>query len=202
MCQFYVNLSVVLYVVTFQFLERRRDQERIYARATWATARSDHFQGGGKFVEPNSLFCHFMIRVFTLIIQPFRHFTDVTTHSPTLPSLYLRHSSFSKPSVDSSTSQQSSFSNLYVTSPTSQLILEPFRRFTYVTAYSPTFRCFTYVTAELIMQTFPSLHLRHNSFSVALPTPQLILQPFSCFTYVTNHSPTLLSLLLRYKLFT
>ena len=40
-----------------------------------------------------------------------------------------------------------------------------------------------------------SLHLRHNSFSkpsVALPTSQLILQPFSCFTYVTTHSPTLL----------
>ena len=33
--------------------------------------------------------------------------------------------------------------------------------------------------------TFPSLHLRHNSFSnpsIALPTSQLILQPFSCFT--------------------
>ena len=53
--------------------------------------------------------------------------------------------------------------------------------------------------------TFPSLHLRHNSFSnpyVALPTSQLILQPFRCFTYVTVHSPTLLSLLLRHKLST
>ena len=52
--------------------------------------------------------------------------------------------------------------------------------------------------------TFPSLHLRHNSFSnpsVALPTSQLILHPFRCFTYVTAHSPTLLSLLLRHKLF-
>ena len=39
--------------------------------------------------------------------------------------------------------------------------------------------------------TFASLHLRHNSFSnpsVFLPTPQLILQPFHCFTYVTVHS--------------
>ena len=45
--------------------------------------------------------------------------------------------------------------------------------------------------------TFPSLHLRHNSFSnpsVALPTSQLILKPFRCFTYVTVHPPTLLSL--------
>ena len=53
--------------------------------------------------------------------------------------------------------------------------------------------------------TFPSLHLRHNLFpnpSVALPTSQLILQPFRCFTYVTVHSLALLSLLLRHKLFT
>ena len=53
--------------------------------------------------------------------------------------------------------------------------------------------------------TFPSLHLRHNSFSspsVALPTSQLILQPFRCVTYVTIHPPTILSLLLRHKLFT
>ena len=52
--------------------------------------------------------------------------------------------------------------------------------------------------------TFPSLHLCHNSFSnpsVALPTSQLILQP-CCFTYVTVHSPTLLSLLLRHRIFT
>ena len=53
--------------------------------------------------------------------------------------------------------------------------------------------------------TFPSLHLRLNSFSnpsVALPTSQLILQPFRCFTYVTTHSPTILSLHLRHRLFT
>ena len=47
----------------------------------------------------------------------------------------------------------SSFSNLSVTSPTAQLILQPFRRFTYVTAHSPTLlslllrhRLFTYVS--------------------------------------------------------
>ena len=52
--------------------------------------------------------------------------------------------------------------------------------------------------------TFLSLHLRHNSFSnssVALPTSQLILQPFRCFTYVTAHSPILLSLLIRHRVF-
>ena len=51
--------------------------------------------------------------------------------------------------------------------------------------------------------TFQSLSLRHSSFSnpsVALPTSQLILQPFRCFTYVTVRSPTLLSLLLLNKL--
>ena len=53
--------------------------------------------------------------------------------------------------------------------------------------------------------TFPSLQLRHSSFSypsIALPTSQLVLQPFRCFTYVTAHSPTLFSLLLSHRLFT
>ena len=58
-----------------------------------------------------------------LILQPFRHFTYVTAHSPTLPSLYLHHSSFSNPSV---------------ASPTSQLILQPFFCFSYVTCSSLT----------------------------------------------------------------
>ena len=49
--------------------------------------------------------------------------------------------------------QRCSFSNISVTSPMSELILQPFRRFTYVTAHSPTLlplflrhRLFTYVT--------------------------------------------------------
>ena len=108
-----------------------------------------------------------------VILQPFRRFTNVTAHSPTLPLLHLRHGSFSNPSFSSPTSQAL------------HLIHLASRR-----AHCP---------------NFPSLHLRHNSFSnpsVALPTSQLILQPFRCFTYVTVHSPTLLSLLLRHKLFT
>ena len=56
-----------------------------------------------------------------LILQPFHHFTYVTTHSPTLPSLYLR---------------QNSFSNLSVASPTSQFILQPFFRSSYITRSS------------------------------------------------------------------
>ena len=62
-----------------------------------------------------------MCYVAELILQHFRHFTYVTTHSQTLPSLYLRHSSFSNPSVDS---------------PTSQFFLQPYFRFFYVTSYS------------------------------------------------------------------
>ena len=109
-----------------------------------------------------------------LILQPFRRFTYVTTHSPTLPLLQLRHSSFSNPSV---------------ASPTSQLILQHFRRFTYVTTYSP---------------TLPLLHLRHSSFSnlsVASPTSQLILHLFRRFAYATAHSPTLPSLYVRHSSF-
>ena len=55
------------------------------------------------------------------ILQPFRHFTYVTTHSPTFPSLCLRYSSFS---------------NFSVASPTSQFILQSFFRFSYVTSSS------------------------------------------------------------------
>ena len=58
-----------------------------------------------------------------LILQAFRHFTYVTGHSPTLPSLYLRHNSFSNPSV---------------ASPTSQLILQSFFHLSYVTGFSLT----------------------------------------------------------------
>ena len=68
-------------------------------------------------------------------------------HSPTLPSLYLRHSPFSNPSV---------------ALPTSQPILQSFRRFTYVTAHS---------------STLPLLNLRHSSFSnpsFASPTSQVL----------------------------
>ena len=56
-----------------------------------------------------------------------------------------------------------SFSRLSVTSPTSQLILKPFPRFTYVTAHSPTLPLFTYVTAH--SPTLLSLLLRHRTFT-------------------------------------
>ena len=98
-----------------------------------------------------------------LILQTFHRFTYVTahsptlpsflrhTHSPTLPSLYLRHSSFSNPSVAS----------------TSQLILQTFRRFTYVTAHSPTLLwlilrhgLFTYVTSRDAHGNSPNASLK------------------------------------------
>ena len=91
--------------------------------------------------------------------------------------------------TSASLSLQRSFSNPSVASPTSQLILQSFCCFTYITTHSP----------NLLL-----LHLRYSSFSnpsVALPTSQLILQTFCCFTYVTAHSPTLPSLHLHYSSF-
>ena len=101
----------------------------------------------------------------------------------TLSSLHLRHSSFSIPSVASSTSQ---------------LALQPYHRFTYITAHSTTLpllhlhhRHFTYIKAH--SPILPPLHLRHSSFynpSATSPTSQVILQPFCCFTYITGTSHT------------
>ena len=108
-------------------------------------------------------FCQMFGRLRTPLARP-----SCLAQSATFPSLHLR---------------QSSFSNYSVALPTSQLILQPFHCFTYVTAHSP---------------IFLSLYLRHSLFSnlfVALPTSQLILQLVRCFTYVAAHSPTLLSLL-------
>ena len=95
-------------------------------------------------------------------VEPSSGFVPLlVAHSPNFPSLHLRHNSFSNPSV---------------ALPISQLILQPFRHFTYVTTNSP---------------TLPSLYLRHNSFSnpsVALPTSQFILQPFFRFSFIRSSS--------------
>ena len=109
-----------------------------------------------------------------LILQPFRHLTCVTAHSPTLPSFHLRHSSFFNTSVVLPTSQL--ILNPSVASPTLQLILQPFRHFTYITAHFP---------------TLPSLYIHHSSFSnpsVSSPSSQIIPQPFFCFSYITSSS--------------
>ena len=81
-------------------------------------------------------------------------------HSPTFPSLHLRHSSFSNP---------------FVALPTSQLILQPFRCFNYVTAHSPTIPSLYLCTAH--SPNLPLLHLRHSSFSnpsSTFPTSQAL----------------------------
>ena len=91
-----------------------------------------------------------------LILQPFRHFTYVTIHSPTLPLLHLRHSSFSSPSFASPTSQ--ALHLIYL----AELILPPYCHFIYITTHSP---------------TLPFLHLRHSSFSnpsFVSPTSQVL----------------------------
>ena len=72
--------------------------------------------------------------MWQLIFQPFRHLTYVTAHSPTFPSLNIRHSSFSNPSVALPTSQL--ILHPLVASPTSQLILQPLLRFSYDTTSS------------------------------------------------------------------
>ena len=112
-----------------------------------------------------------------LILQPIRRFTYVTAHSPTLPSLYLHHSSFSNPPV---------------ASPTSQFILQPFFRFSYVTSSSLNSHGEPPVVSSSCQKAGNTwiLDSMYNP-SVTLPTSQLILQPFRCFTYITAHSPTL-----------
>ena len=98
--------------------------------------------------------------------------------------------------------EHSSFSDISVTSSTSQLILQLFRRFNNVTAHSPTFSLLHLCHSSFSNNFF--LHLHHSSFSnssFALPTSQLILQPFRHFTYVTAHSPTLPLLHLRHSSF-
>ena len=147
-----------------------------------------------------------------LIFQAFRRFTYVTAHSPTLPSLYLRHRSFSNPSVASPTSQlissahspsfpslhlrHSLFSNPSLALPTSQVILQPFRCFTYITIHQLcSFSKLSVASPPAHSPTLPSLYLRHRSFSnpsVASPTSQLILQPSFRVSYVTGFSLTAL----------
>ena len=115
---------------------------------------------------------------------------DSSAHSPTFPLLHLRHNSFSNPSA---------------ASPTSQLILQPFRCFTYVKVHSQTLLSLL-LRHELssisnLSVTSPTSQLFSNP-SVALPTSQLILQPFRRFTYITAHSPTFPLLHLRHTSFT
>ena len=97
-----------------------------------------------------------------------------SAHSPTL-SLPLRHNSFSNP---------------YVALPTSQIILQPFRCITYVTAHSPTFPLFHLRQCSFSKPSVALLcHSSFSNLSLASPTSQLILQPFFHF-YVIGTSLT------------
>ena len=93
-----------------------------------------------------------------------------SAHSPTIPSLHLRHSSFH------------SLSNPSVASSTSEVIIQPFRRFTYVTACSPTFCCFTYVTVHSpILFRFSYV----TSSSLTSPGEPLMLMNYSQDTIIS-----------------
>ena len=170
---------------------------------------------------------HFPTLPSQLILQPFRRSTYFTTHSLTLPLLHLRHSSFFNPSLLLrhriftyvtwraahgwlwfntgiftkgviikevigtfrvwTAPQVTKVKSLWRRRPEEGLENEVWRR--YSSTHSP---------------TFPLLRLRHNSFSnpsVASPTSQLILQPFSRFAYVTAHFPSLPLLHLRHSSF-
>ena len=108
--------------------------------------------------------------------------TRSSAHSPTFPSLHIRHNSLSNPS--SLYLSHSSFSNLSVVSPTSQFILQPFFRFSYVTSSSlnspgqpPTQSSFSNLSVTTQSPTLPLLYLRHSSFSnpsFASPTSQAL----------------------------
>ena len=83
------------------------------------------------------------------------------THGAHLVNKFL-HDNIARLEWPASSPELCSFSNLSVASLTSQLILQPFRRFTYVTAHSP---------------TLPLLRLSHSSFSnpsFASPTSQAL----------------------------
>ena len=71
------------------------------------------------------------------------------------------------------------------------LILQAFRRFTYITTHPSTLPSLHLRQSSAHSPTFPSLHLRHNTFS----------NPFHRLTYVTAHCPTLPLLRLRHSSF-
>ena len=137
-------------------------------------------------------------------------------HSPNFPSFHLRQNSPS-PTLPSLNLRHSSFSNPSVASPTSQLILKPFFRFSYVTGSSLTslgeppgelseelvtqekrkkgwiMNCDVgEVTERLEKELCYDYNYELCSFSnisVTSPTAQLILQPFFRFSYVSGSSP-------------
>ena len=94
--------------------------------------------------------------------------TQALPHSLTLLQLHLRSSSFSNPFVASS--------NPSFASPTSQLIFQPFRCFTYVTAHFPTLQSLRLPHSSFFNPSVDSpmsqaLHLRHLASSPCYKGP-------------------------------
>ena len=166
-------------------------------------------------LQPFHRFTYITAHSPTLPLLHLHHssFSNPSFASPTSQALHLIHLA-SRPCF----LELCSFFNLSLTSPMSQLILQPFHRFTYVIAHSPALpllhlRHSSFSNPSFDSPTSQALHLNHLAshpcflevcsffnLSVASSTSQLVLQPFRCFTYITVHSPTLLSLLLRHKL--
>ena len=92
-----------------------------------------------------------------------------SAHSPTFPSLALRHNSFSNPSV---------------TLRTSQLVLQPFRCFTYITFILEPFFRFSYVRSS-------SLRLIHPASRPCHISPLIILDIYVIKYTVQNTSSKL-----------
>ena len=148
-----------------------------------------------------------------LILQPLRRFTYVTAHSPTIPSLHLRHSFFS--TFSSLHLRQGSFLNSSVilqpliASPTSHLILQTFRRFTYVTVHFFNLSVAS-STLQLILQPFRLFTLAtHTLLTSPGEPPMFFIQPHMCTSDVKwcprmsfFNSPTLPSLYLSHRHFT
>ena len=133
--------------------------------------------GGASFSNP-----HIASPMSQLILQSFCCFAYITAHATTLPLLHLHHRHFTYV-----TTHSTALLLLHLCHSHFMYITATFLHFTYVTTHSPTLPSLAY------SPTTPSLHLRHNSFSnpsVALPTSQLIRQPFCCFTYVIGTSCT------------
>ena len=133
-----------------------------------------------------------------------------STHSPTLTSLHLHHSSFSTPSTALPKSQFipqrfCCFTYVIGTSPMPQLIFQPFCCFIYATARSTTLpplhlilqhlHLFTYITAH--SPPLLPLYLCQSSFY----SPSVVHIHHRHFTYITAHSPSLLPLHLRHRSF-
>ena len=88
-----------------------------------------------------------------------------------------------------------SFSNLSFTSPTSQLIFQPFRRFTYSQLILQPFRCFTYV----ILQPFFRFCLVTGSSLTSPDEPPMHVQNLLSSLNITERHSTLQSTLSRHQ---